>query len=112
METYILFCLVCRGTSNPYKDKHNPKMDNIPPVTAPISTYNRDQRLPNRSSAHGPTCTCTTIEFQNNGSKYKQAYGKRDKRDYMPNSKGIKRRCDPKGETKRIKKVATEIPCT
>src|SRR5262249_16631391 len=38
METHILFYLVCRGTSNPYKDEHNPKMDNIPSVTPPIPT--------------------------------------------------------------------------
>src|SRR5215510_9206963 len=112
METHILFYLVCRGTSNPYKDEHNPKMDNIPPVTTPISTYNRDQGLPNRSPAPGPTCTCTTIEFQDNSPKNKPAYGKRDERDNMPNTKGVQRSCDHKGETERVKKVATEIPRT
>src|SRR4029434_2824480 len=109
METHILLYLVCRGTSNPYKDEHNPKMDNITSVTTPISTYNRDKRLPNCSPAHGPTCTCTTIEFQDNSPKNKQAYSKRDERDNMPNTKGVKRSCDHKREASRIKKVATEI---
>src|SRR5262245_33177315 len=101
METHIFFCLIGRGTGNPYKDEHNPKMDNISPVKTPISPYNCDKRLPNRSPAPGSTCTCPTIKFQDNSPKNEQAYGKRDERDNMPNPKGVKRSCDHRGEAER-----------